>query len=334
MLRRSVAGSAVNQLDGTVRTPEKPGMPTASWILSENYAGLQAQGLGLAERAGLPSEPRVLTPRAPWRHIPAAFWPAPLRVVGMQADTAPPLLIGVGGVAASVGAAWRRRGHLVVHVQHPRMDPGKFDLLVVNRHDRLTGANVVVTRTALHRVTPEMLARAAVEWAPRLVHLPRPLVAVLVGGSNGRFRLEAPEAAKLGGEIAAMMRRDRVGVMLTPSRRTAPAARAALAAAICPLGGMVWDMQGDNPYFGMLALADAIIVTVDSVSMVSEAVATAAPVMLAQLPGNSRRIGEFAEGLVRDGRVRWFDGRLQDWKVAPLDDTAEAAAELRRRLGF
>jgi len=309
-------------------------MPIASWILSENYAGLQAQGLGLAERAGLQPEPRVLAPRAPWRHIPAALWPAPLRAVGMHAETAPPLLIGVGGVAASVGAAWRKRGHQVVHIQHPRMDPGKFDLIVVNRHDRLTGPNVVVTRTALHRVTPEVLARAAAEWAPRLVHLPRPLVAVLVGGSNGRFRLEAPEAAKLGGELAAMMQRDRVGVMVTPSRRTDMAARAALEAAISPLGGEVWNMQGENPYFGMLALADAIVVTMDSVSMVSEAVATAAPVMLAQLPGNSRRIGEFTDSLVKDGRVRWFDGRLQDWKVAPLDDTAEAAAELRRRLGI
>jgi uncharacterized protein len=76
------------------------------------------------------------------------------------------------------------------------------------------------------------------------------------------------------------------------------------------------------------------VVTVDSVSMVSEAVATHAPVMLARLPGKSRRIGLFTDALVADGRVRPFEGRLETWPVQPMNDTQEAAAEMRRRLGF
>ena len=73
------------------------------------------------------------------------------------------------------------------------------------------------------------LAEAAALWAPRLAHLPRPLVSVLVGGSNGRFRLGAAEAAALGAQLADMMHRDHVGLALTPSRRTSPAACAAAA---------------------------------------------------------------------------------------------------------
>jgi mitochondrial fission protein ELM1 len=222
----------------------------------------------------------------------------------------------------------------VVQVQHPRMDIRRFDLVVVNRHDRLTGPNVIVTRTALHRATPQRLAAAAALWAPRLAHLPRPLVAVLVGGSNGRFRLDGAVAARLAAQIGQMMALDRVGVALTPSRRTDPAARTALADALVPRGAWLWDMEGENPYFGLLGLADAIVVTMDSVSMVSEAAATAAPVMVARLPGRSRRIGLFLDGLLRDGRVRWFGGRLDQWPAAPLDDTEEAGAEMRRRLGF
>jgi mitochondrial fission protein ELM1 len=131
-----------------------------------------------------------------------------------------------------------------------------------------------------------------------------------------------------------MMRDDDVGVAVTPSRRTDAAVTRVLAETLAPLGGQVWDGSGENPYFGMLALADAIVVTVDSVSMVSEAVATAAPVMLARLPGRSRRNALFTEGLLRDGRVREFNGRLELWPVTPLDDTAEAAAEMCRRLGL
>jgi mitochondrial fission protein ELM1 len=108
----------------------------------------------------------------------------------------------------------------------------------------------------------------------------------------------------------------------------------ALRAALEPLGGLVWDGQGENPYFGMLACADAIVVTADSVSMVSEAVATAVPVLIADLPGRSRRIGGFLRGLQRDGRTRIFRGRLEVWPTSALDDTQEAADTVRRRLGF
>ena len=303
----------------------------ASAILSEPLAGLQAQAMGLAGAAGL--QPRVvaLHPHAPWRWFAARTWPAPLRAVQVP-DLGDAVLFTAGGTAGVVGAALRRPGRPVVQIQHPRIDPARFDVVVVNRHDGLTGPNVVVTRTALHPATPARLAQAAVEWAPRLAHLPRPLVAVLIGGSNGRFWLDAAVARALGAQLAEMMRLDRVGLALTPSRRTSPEARAALHGAIAPGGGWMWDMQGDNPYFGLLALADAIVVTEDSVSMVSEAAATRAPVLLAVLPGRSRRIRLFNRYLQEDGRIRPFAGRLETWPVTPVDDTQAAGDEVRRRL--
>jgi mitochondrial fission protein ELM1 len=274
-----------------------------------------------------------LQPRLPWWWMPGRLWPSPLRAV--RITTPPePLAIGCGGKAAPVLAALRRRGKLTVQIQHPRMDPRKFDLVVVTTHDGLTGPNVIVTRTALHRATPARLAAARADWAGRLAHLPRPLVAVLVGGSNGRFRLEAAEGAALAAQLAAIMRTDGVGVAVTPSRRTAPAVQQALRATLSPLGAFVWDGEGENPYFGLLAHADAIVVTADSVSMVSEAVATSAPVLLAELPGRSRRIGAFLDGLKAEGRVRPFLGRLETWQASPLDDTPLAADMVRRRLGF
>ena len=207
-------------------------------------------------------------------------------------------------------------------------------MIVVNRHDGLVGPNVIVTRTALHRATAARLAEARGLWSERLAHLPRPLVAVLVGGSNGRFRLDAAVAGALGAQLADMARRDGVGVALTPSRRTSSAAVAALRRALEPVGGWVWDGAGENPYFGLLACADAIVVTEDSVSMVSEACATAAPVLLARLPGRSRRIRQFSQFLIEDGRVREFAGRYEAWPVSPLDDTQAAADDMRYRLGF
>jgi uncharacterized protein len=159
-------------------------------------------------------------------------------------------------------------------------------------------------------------------------------VAVLLGGSNGRYRLEAPLALELAIELNAMVKATGAGLVITPSRRTAPEVVTILRDVLAPGGAWIWDGTGENPYFGMLACADAIIVTADSVSIVSEAVATSAPVYLVRLPGKSARIGAFMDGLVEDKRSRNFAGRLELWDCLPLDDTAMAAAEMRRRLGI
>ncbi|GBQ11112.1 hypothetical protein AA16663_0744 [Komagataeibacter rhaeticus DSM 16663] len=298
---------------------------------------MRSQTFGLAQRAGLEPRLHALVPRGVWRHVPAAWWPAPLRAVqplGLAADDLAHPVISIGGSGGAVGAALRRQGARVIQVQNPRLPPDRFDLVIANRHDRIAGPNVVLTRTALHGVTPERLAQACVEWAPRLAHLPRPLVAVLVGGGNGRFRLGRAEGASLAAGLAAMMRRDRVGIALTPSRRTAPEVCLELRHALAGPDAWIWDQSGPNPYLGLLACADAIVVTMDSVSMISEAVATTAPVMVAALPGRSRRIGHFLQELMQAGRIRPFAGRLETWPASPLDDTVMAAEAVRHYLGL
>lgn len=303
-------------------------------IICTDLAGLKSQALGLAEAAGLAAEFRPLRFRTAWAHIPTNFWFNPRWAVApaLFAGPLPPVVIGAGGAGARVAAALRSREVRAVCIQHPRMALSKFDAILAGRHDGIEGPNVIVTRTALHRVTQARLAAERAIWAPRFAHLPRPLVAVLLGGSNGRYKFEAAEGQALAAQLAALARQG-AGLMITPSRRTAPEVVASLRAALEPLGAWIWDFTGENPYFGMLACADAIIVTADSVSMVSEAVATSAPVFLARLPGKSARIGAFMDALVQDGRVRDFAGRLELWDTAPLDDTEWAGKELRRRLG-
>jgi mitochondrial fission protein ELM1 len=95
---------------------------------------------------------------------------------------------------------------------------------------------------------------------------------------------------------------------------------------------VIWDGSGENPYFAYLGLADHIVVTADSVSMVSEACSTGKPVYVVELEGGSQKFRRFHEGLRSDGITREFTGVLANWRYAPLDDTQRAAAEVRRRL--
>jgi mitochondrial fission protein ELM1 len=329
--------SASFQLTFRDTAPKSRGMSdtTTSWVLTENLAGLRSQALGLTEAAGLIPDLRDLRPKAPWKFVSASFWPNPLTAVSASVSAPlPDLAIGCGGMAGAVLAALRRKSVPVVQIQNPRMDLNRFDLVIANHHDQIDGPNVFVSRTALHRVTPERLASEANIWRDRLSAHRRPLVAVLLGGNNGRFKLDRDAGGRLARDLATMAQRDKVGVVVTPSRRTDPAVTELIRTALAPVGGWVWGMEGENPYFGMLALADLIVVTQDSISMISEASATAAPVMVAALPGSWKRQRLFLEPLLQADRIRPFEGRFATWPVSPLNDTPEAAATMRRRLGI
>ena len=67
--------------------------------------------------------------------------------------------------------------------------------------------------------------------------------------------------------------------------------------------------------FGMLGLADHVLVTEDSVSMVSEACATGRPVQTISLEGGTERLRAFHRGMMDDGHVRPFRGILEYWKT-------------------
>lgn len=303
-------------------------------ILTEDFAGMKSQAFGLAERAGYQKELCSLTPKKPWSLISAPYWPFPLKgVEPFQIEDAP-LIISVGSVGGVVNAAIRKPGRVAIHIQNPRISPDKFDLVIVNPHDQLTGKNVLISRTALHHISPQLLSENKEKWQLFFQSYTKPLVAVLIGGNNGRFTLGRTEAQQIAAQLALLIKTENVTIALTPSRRTDPEAIEVFKQALTPLGSYVWDGVGDNPYLGLLACADFILVTTDSVSMISEAAATKVPVMIIPLPGKSKRISLFVESMQKENRVKWFDGQLKAWSTAPLDDTEEIVSKVKERLSL
>jgi len=217
----------------------------------------------------------------------------------------------------------------VVQLQNPRLSLKSFDRVIAPAHDELTGDNVIQTIGAMHRVTPRLLNSEAIKWAPRFAHLPRPLVAVALGGSNSSYRFGLKETVKLGEQLVAFSRITNAGLLVTPSRRTGNANVAQLRAILRDCGGVIWDGAGDNPYYGILGLANAVIVTCDSINMISEACSTGKPVYIVQLPGYSRAFTSFQRRLIAADRIRPFNGGLQSWQYEPLRETDQVAQQIR-----
>ena len=290
---------------------------------------MRSQAEGVAEALDRPFESVVVRLRAPWSWLPAHRQPPGLLRYGLEGRLPQPwpdVLISCGRRSAPVSVAVRRAGGgrtFTVHVQNPLTPLRCFDLVVPMEHDGLAGPNVVATRAALHGITPQKLAAAGAEWRERLGGLN---VAVMLGGRSRSHRFTRETVDMLASGLAGL----EGDIAVAPSRRTDPGVVNTLKARLPR--AWFWDGTGGNPYLGMLALARHVVVTEDSVSMVSEAISTGKPVYLAEMAGGSRRLGRFQESLRQNNIVRPFDGRLSEWHYEPVNETPRIAAEVRRRL--
>ncbi len=314
--------------------------PPSVWAIHDGKVGMASQVLGLAEAVGWPFVEKRLAIRAPWRHLVPALWFQPLAAAGADGDRLEPpwpdLVIACGRNAVAPALAVKRASGgrtFWVQIQDPRYARNSADLVVAPSHDPARGANVLTTLGAVHRVTPARLADGARRFGPLFAHLPRPLVAVLIGGDNRAYRLTPERFAALAAALAALAASG-MGLAITPSRRTPAASLAALKTRLAGLPAVIWEGEGENPYFGMLGLADAIVVTADSVNMVSEAAATGKPVHVVALDGGSRKFARFHRAMEEAGITRPFRGAIEHWSYRPPDEAARAAAVIRDRLAL
>jgi mitochondrial fission protein ELM1 len=244
-------------------------------------------------------------------------------------------VVSCGRRATAVAIAIRRASQgrtLGVHVQNPLTAVSAFDLVVAMDHDGVSGPNVLNVPTALHDVTSARLAAAAEAWRGRLAQGDGPMAGVLLGGTT-RHHPFTPETAQPLIDGLSRLRAAGWRIAVTPSRRTPDVVLSAIAARFAgDTGVYVWDRAGENPYLGILALSDRIVATSDSVSMISEALATPHPVEVWGDDGGTRH-GLFLNGLIDTGLVRRFTGDPAPSKAGgPIDATAIAAEAVRKLL--
>ncbi len=271
----------------------------AIWLIDAYRAGERGQVRALAEAAskslGWPLRRIDLEYRTPvvWPHV---FGLA--SVSGITAESrallAPPWpeLVITCGVRNEPVCRWIREqsgGHTrYLHLGRPWGKLESFDLVVTTPQYRVPERdNVVNNSLTLHSLTPERLADAASRWEPEFADLPRPLITVNVGGDSGPFSLGEHAALRLARETSALARDLGGSLLVSTSARTPAAAVDVLERCIdVPCSVYRWRQDDpNNPYMGMLALADQVVVTADSIAMLSEACATGKPVFMFDLGG-------------------------------------------------
>jgi mitochondrial fission protein ELM1 len=310
--------------------------PGECWAITDYAAGNQRQALALAERLGMPVRHLVLAPRAPWS------WLAPRMTLGgrltlprsQRAIFTPPwprVAIGCGRGAALFTRMLRElaEGHChTVQVLDPRIDPAHWDTVIAPRHDQLIGPNVLQPLGSLNPIDDEWLQDGR-EASPTLIELPRPRVGVLIGGPRTGIRMDADYTQQL----LKSHRRDGGSIMALASRRTPVAMIDTIRHALRDIPGFVWSGpdDGSNPYPGVMGWADRLVVTPDSVNMLSEACAVGCPVQTLVTASLPAKLLRFHQSL-REAKLLHDLGEHVAARQMPLRETAGIAQTVSQRI--
>lgn len=323
--------------------------------LTLGEGGTRAQALGLAEalqrQAGVRLTERRFGIRRWARRLPAAGWhrachlvphwpeltlqggPAllsplpgrgPVFVVGAGRHTAPALL--------ELARRLRTNGRQVasIMVLDPELPFELFDAVVLPRHDGLSGPNVLPILGSLGRITGVGITQEAARQSSRFSHLPAPRLAVLIGGPAREFDWTSADSTRLKQSLIALSENG-WSLLITPSPRSDPALMRTLRATLSKDRCWVWDGCDENPYPALLGLSDAVLVTEDSVNMVSEAAASGRPVHAFRLTGRHPKMDQFHNAIRAQGAVRDFDGSIGQWSYPTLAETDRIASLLVER---
>ncbi len=281
---------------------------TTCWGITDGSAGMVAQVRSLALAMGLQPELKTISLKKPWSLLPNICYDSPLKSCILPyalcepkniTQSCPDIIISCGRKAALVALALKKKNPSlkVVHIQDPQMSSKHFDVVVAMQHDKITGSNVIKTLFALHSISPEILAAAKEKFTPRFAGYPQPHIAVLLGGSTNKYTLTKERMEVVITDLQEWLAGTKGSLLITPSRRTGAENIASLQQTFAGNKNVyIYDGVEENPYMGLLAVADEIIVTNDSVNMMSEAFATGKPVTILEMEGHENtKPARFAE---------------------------------------
>jgi mitochondrial fission protein ELM1 len=329
----NIAQTGEALIEPTAAPPRETLAGRRGWIISDGVAGHLAITRGIAETLGLNAAVRQIEPRFPWRQL-APNGPADPRALRLLlTEPLPEIAIGAGRQTVPVMRALKRRGVFTVICQSPRAFGESADVIWAPVHDRLSGPNVVATLTPPHRFSPARLDALRGDVPAAIAALPRPRLTCLIGGPGAGYKYDAAVIADLASALASVSA-SAGSLMITPSRRTPPELLRAIDEATRASPRILWNGDGENPYPHFLALADAFIVSADSVNMIGEACATGRPVHIFEAPGGRAKFKRFHQALQEYGATRPLPrdvSVLREWTYDPLNAAETVAAEIEKR---
>ena len=302
------------------------------WILSDGTIGMEVQCIALAEALGFQYDKKHIKPYWLNRIFPSLAQlpgiPLATNFKQVTSQSSPDILITCGRRHAGASIALKRLSKgttYTIHIQDPKINSKHFDLLIIPEHDRPRAPNIILSNGSLTRITQALLDKEAQLIKQEVTSLIGKKIAVNIGGDTKDNKVDDETIQKLILSLNQFSADYECSLMITTTNRTSEPLKKALTSLTENPNIILWTGGSRNPYAGFLGVADAIIVTSDSINMISEACSTGKPVNIFPLGKNSKKREKFIGSLEKMGLVKYFNGEYRSWGYEPLNETARIA---------
>ena len=220
-----------------------------------------------------------------------------------------------------------------IHIQDPKVDLKHFDFIVAPEHDEIEGQNVISTKGAIHYLTENEISENKDYLNSFIKKDDRKIWTLILGGPTKYYDYSTKNMKHIFTMLYKLLKKHDFQLVVIPSMRT-------------PINTIHYAKEffGDNhtvimdvdkkAYLSALAIAENIIVTCDSSSMISEAALTGKPIYVANIlpKKNDKRFQRF-RNLFRELNItRILGEEIENWNYQKLDETNRVASIIKQKI--
>ena len=304
-------------------------------LLTEGMHGMISQVEGLAKALDLDFIHEKIELNNLWKFLPPKITPVKNFVFKNKIEEYFNIVISCGrkSVIPSIYLKNKYKSKIInIHIQDPKVSLKNFDFIVVPEHDRLTGANVLTTKGAIHYLTKDELVLSQ-NYLKSKIDPKKKIVSFIIGGPTKYYSYNDSIIDGIFSRVKKSFIQNNYQAIIIPSMRT-PKKIIEMAQNYFDKNQIVISNVDKKAYLSSLQLADHIIVTCDSTSMISEAALTGKPIYVAQMPAikKNNRFKDFFELFESLNIIKSLGTSVEDWNYQKLDETQRISSYIKDKI--
>ena len=303
-------------------------------LLTEGMHGMISQVEGLARALELEFIHEKIELNNFWKIIPPSFTPTANFVFKNNIDKDFNIVISCGrkSVIPSIYLKKKLKNKIMnIHIQDPKVSLDNFDYIVVPEHDQLKGKNVLTTKGAIHYLQNAELNENE-NYLKSQINKEK-IVSLIVGGPNKYYDYKSETLDEVFLKIKKNFINNGYQLIFIPSMRT-PQIIIDKAKNYFDENQIIVTDVDKKAYLSSLKLANHIVVTCDSTSMISEAAMTGKPIYVAQMPTikNNYRFKNFFKLFKSLNIIKDLENSVDHWNYKKLDESNKISGYIKEQL--
>ena len=304
-------------------------------LLTQGMHGMVSQAEGLAKALKLDFIHEKIELNNFWKFLPPKITPVKSFIFNNKLEDYYNIVISCGrkSVIPSIYLKNKYKSKIInIHIQNPKVSLNNFDFVIAPEHDNLNGPNVLTTKGSIHYLTKDELVLSQNYLKPKL-DPKKKIVSFIVGGPNKYYSFDDSIIDDIFMKIKKNFIQKNYQAIVVPSMRT-PKKIIEKAKNFFDNNQIIISKIDKKAYLSSLQLADHIVVTCDSTSMISEAALTGKPIYVARIPTkkNDKRFQDFFNLFEKLNIIKKLDTSIEDWNYQKLDETQRISGYIKDKI--